>query len=145
MEKMRKTLKLRMSGLMLLEAFAWVMVLLDKGTALGGLLPEDVQSLHLGFASGLAISGMVFIVLMARTLRDEARLKAWAIREEDERNIAIRAKAGMPMLLIAAVLMLMAGMVAGYWNDTVMKTLFAAAIVQLLLGLAAKCYYQRVM
>lgn len=145
LEKTRRALRLRMLGLLLLEAFAWTTVILDKRTPLGALLAEDVQSLHLGFASGLACSGMFFIVIIARTLRDDSWLKAWRIREEDERSIAIRAKAGMPMLVIAAVLMLMGGMIAGYWNEVVMKTLFLAAIVQMLLGLAAKAWYSKVM
>ena len=45
---------------------------------------------------------------------------------------AIRAKAGMPLTLYFAVVMIAAGTVIGYWNELIFVTLVIAAVAQLL-------------
>lgn len=144
MEKTKKAIRMRLTGLMLIEAFALIIMIIDR-TPIVAQLAEDVKNIHLGFTSGLLCAGIFNIVMLLRTQRDEKLLKQWAVQEQDERNIAIRAKAGMPMLLITATVMLMAGMIAGYWNVTIMKTLYITAVVQMVFGLIAKTYYQKTM
>ena len=57
----------------------------------------------------------------------------------------IRAKAGMPMLLVTSCVMVIAGIIAGYFNVTVFMTLTAAAMCQLLVGSLIKMYYMKTM
>ena len=63
------------------------------------------------------------------------------LKETDERMILIRSKAGMPALLITSVIMIFAGIIAGYFNIIVFYSLLAAGVCQLLLGVCLKFYY----
>jgi hypothetical protein len=78
-------------------------------------------------------------------IKDERKLKMAYNRENDERMKAIRAKAGMPMLLITSVMMVIAAIIAGYFNIVVFYTLTAAAMMQLLLGVSVKLYHMKTM
>ena len=46
-------------------------------------------------------------------------LKIQYNKENDERMKAIKAKAGMPMLLITSIVMIIVGVIAGYFNFTI--------------------------
>ena len=62
-----------------------------------------------------------------------------------KRMKAIRAKAGVPMVLILSIIQIIAGMVIGYFNETVFVTIIGVALFQLLASLAVKFYYMRKM
>lgn len=96
-----------------------------------------------GFMAGTAAALAVYLVNNFRVLRNETLLKRQMNFEKDERMAAIRAKAGMPMLLYTSCAMLLAGLIAGCFNLTVFMTLWAAALVQLLVGVAVKLVYTR--
>ena len=66
-------------------------------------------------------------------------------KENDERYQAIRAKAGLPFMLVASVVIIIAGIVAGYFNFTVFCTLIAVAYCQMLACGLLKVYYMRTM
>ena len=55
---------------------------------------------------------------------------------------AIRAKAGIPMVLILSLALVLGGMVIGYWNETVFVVLIGVALFQLLVSLGVKLYYK---
>lgn len=78
-----------------------------------------------------------------RSLRSEAALRLAYNRENDERMKAIRARAGMPMLLISSAIILLAAMVAGCFSAAVFYTLVAVAAGQLTLGAAVKFFYMK--
>lgn len=79
----------------------------------------------------------------ARALKDEHELKLLCNRENDERMKAIRAKAGMPVLMICSVAILIAAIAAGYFNITIFYTLLITSAAQLMLGLILKIYYMK--
>jgi hypothetical protein len=78
-------------------------------------------------------------------LRDEKKLKLQFNKEKDERLKAIRAKAGMPILLVTSVLMIIAGVIAGYFNATIFVTLIIAAVGQMIISGFVKMIYMRKM
>ncbi|MBN1892457.1 MAG: hypothetical protein JW780_06710 [Clostridiales bacterium] len=149
MENYRKKIQRKMVflGLLVLTAVALgvynVFFESDPGASdfASGVLP--------GFRSGLAIAlgGFALIQMIGyrQAIGDEKKLKELYNKAHDERLSAIRAKAGMPLLLITSVLMMIAAMVAGPLNITVFYSLLAASLAQLLIGLCVKVYYLRKM
>ena len=107
-------------------------------------IPADVRHLadfQSGFMLGLAIVSLFMLMKYRKLLRDERGLRESFNKETDERMILIRSKAGMPALLITSVIMIFAGIIAGYFNIIIFYTLLAAGICQLLLGSGLKFYY----
>lgn len=149
MENYKMTMKRRMYLLTALLLFISML------GAYGVFMTSDSGGLDLskgivsGFQSGL-IFGMGIMVLidlikLRSVVKDDKKLIIQFNRENDERMKMIRQKAGMPMLQITSVILLMAAVIAGYFNITVFYSLTAAAIVQLSLGTIVKVYYMKTM
>lgn len=98
-----------------------------------------------GIIFSLGVIALIQVIRLSRIIKDEKQLKMLYNKEHDERLKEIRRKAGMPMVLIMSILMLVAGVIAGYFNDIVFYTLFAASVVQLTVGAAVKIYCLRKM
>ncbi len=98
-----------------------------------------------GIASALILVGVYVIFRYRRLLNNEEALKLEYIKENDERTKEIRRKAGLPMTLIMSCIMIVAGIVAGYYNSYVFYTLIAAASFQMLLTGVIKVYYMKKM
>jgi len=101
------------------------------------------------FQRGLASSGALILAFLlfkyCRILSDETKLRKNYNQENDERTKAIRAKAGYPMVVILSLLLVLAGMIAGYFNTTVFAVLIAAALFQMFACVALKLYYMKTM
>lgn len=99
------------------------------------------------FQCGLVAAGgllsLVKIFQYRKVLKDENLLKLEYNKENDERRKAILEKAGMPMILMMSVIILIAGIVAGYFNEIIFLTLIVTALCQLITGLAVKMYFMR--
>lgn len=112
--------------------------------------PETLKSsVVFAFQCGLATSGallLAFVLLKyRRILADDTKLRMNYLEETDERVKAIRAKAGFPMIVILSILLIAAGMVAGYFSATIFAVLIAVALFQMLAGVAVKLYYMKKM
>ena len=89
-----------------------------------------------------------FVLLMPRyvkALRDEQALRRLWNREHDERMQAIKARAGVPMLLYTSLAMIGIGLLLSAWNMTVCLTLLIAATAQLLVSIVTKFVCKRIM
>lgn len=142
MEQFRKKLKTR---LVLLCAVLLLFVAILLYNQFGA--PDTLKnSLAFSFQCGFSASGslvLVFWLMKYRVaLKDEAKLRLLYNEENDERMSAIRAKAGIPMVLILSLTLVLAGMVIGYWNATVFVVLIGVALFQLLVNLGVKLYYK---
>jgi len=108
-------------------------------------VPDDAtmsNGVITGFQSGLILGlGMVAVVQiikLTRVINNETKLKLLYNQEHDERLKTIRSIAGMPMLMITSILMLIAAIIAGYFNIIVFYTLVLAATAQLSIGTIVK-------
>ena len=138
MEKFRRTIKTRMALLAVMILFSVALCIYDVFFA-GEVLKESfVWGYQSGLATGMGLVAVFAFIRLRLILRSETKLHLQYNRENDERLKAIRAKSGMPMLLITSVAMLIAGIVAGYFNETVYFTLLIAALLQVLLGITVK-------
>ncbi len=98
-----------------------------------------------GFGTGVALVGLLRLIRYRKVVRSDKELQTAYNEEHDERMQYIRCKAGMPMLLISSCVMVIAGIIAGYFNVVVFWTLIGAAMFQLMAGSVIKMYYMKTM
>lgn len=151
MEKFKTTVKRRIaisSGMALvslvLGAFSiYSIVFVDHSTA---TLSDGFVA---GFQFGLIVSifGLAIfdIVKLSLAIKDETKLKILYNKEHDERMKTIRSKAGMPLIAITSMLMIIAAIVAGYFNIVVFYTLVIAVAAQLSVSAVVKLYCMKTM
>ena len=142
MEQFKKKLKLRILLFGFLVLFCIVIILINQF----GTVISFTESLAFSFQRGFSASGalvLVFWMMKYRAaLKDEAKLRLLYNEENDERMKAIRAKAGVPMVLILSMTLILAGMIISYWSATVFVVLICVALFQLLASLVVKLYYK---
>ena len=122
--------------------FCFVILLINQI----GTIDTDMENIAISFQVGVAASGIIILAetlfRYRRALKDEDKLRLLYNQENDERMKAIRAKAGMPMVLVLSVALVLGGMVIGYWNETIFVVLICVALFQLLVSLGVKLYYK---
>lgn len=109
------------------------------------ILNDNVESFRVGFSLGLMLCAFTRLRMLKRALRNPEQLERLYVNDHDERRIAIRAKAGVPVMLYSSSLMLIAAVIASYFNETVFVTLVVAGVAQVLLGCVLKFYYTKTM
>lgn len=144
MERYKKTLKTRIAlfriVILLNVILSVTLRLLDNK----GKIPNAVRNItdfQTGFMLSLAIVSLFILIKYCKLLKNERMLREAYLKETDERMILIRSKAGMPALLITSVIMIFAGIIAGYFNIIVFYSLLVTGVCQLLLGVCLKFYY----
>ncbi len=145
MEEYKRTLKCRMVLLGLLAAACCVLLGYSLSGAAAHRLPDFQRGFQTGVACGMGGVSVVWVVWYVWVLRDPKRLRLQYNKEMDERMKAISAKAGMPMIWVTSVLMILAGMVGGYWHSMVFYTLVAAGTFQLIAAKAVVLVYCKLM
>ena len=102
---------------------------------------EDVACFQQGLLMGISVFLAFTVIRYRRALGDDLSIRKLYNEENDERKMLIRQKSGMPMLLIASLLLIVGGIIAGYFNMTIFYTLVAAGVVQMTLGAIVKTIY----
>lgn len=142
MELFKKKIKTRIA-LLCAVLLLFVAILLYNQFGASEALKD---SLAFSFQCGFSAAGslvLIFELMKYRSaLRDEAKLRLLYNEEKDERMFAIRAKAGIPMVLILSMALVLGGMIIGYFNETVFVVLIGVALFQLLVSLGVKFYYK---
>lgn len=145
MEDYKRTIKRRRTLFILIAIIAAGIGIYD------GLIMNSVQSDNIvfsfqcGLAIGISFLATIKLFRYSKVLKDDMQLKIEYNKENDERSKSIRSKAGMPMLMITSGLILLAGVIAGYFNELIFITLIVVAVCQLTIGAVAKVYYIRKM
>lgn len=103
------------------------------------------QSRWRGFISGASFGILVLLltglIRNLRALKDEKKLKKLYIKESDERQAQIVAKALCEAMRATLILGLAAVIVAGYFSMTVSLTLLVTVLLVSLMTLAFKLYF----
>lgn len=145
MQAYKQTLKKRINLMYIPILLCLLLATYDLFFAGPSIQNSHIADFQLGMLTGITMCAMVLIVRYSAILKDEKKLALEYNKENDERLKAVRAKAGMPMILITALAMVFAGIVASYFNTTVALTLLAAATVQLIVGVIVKTIYLKTM
>lgn len=145
MDNYRKTISARILLLSITVAFAVTLGIYDVFL----VSPKFKDSFIFGFQCGAVTAcGLMAAILIFRyriTLKNEKKLKLEFNKENDERRKAIRAKAGLPIILVTSVLMIIAGVIAAYFNSAIFIALIVAAICQMMISGIVKMIYMRKM
>src|SRR5699024_11615494 len=115
MQAYRRVIITRMVLLAALALFAAGLGIYDAFFASDAIREHNVFAFQCGSTSALGVMALVCVMNYSQALRSDKILRQQYIKEHDERMQAIRAKAGMPLTLYFAVVMIAAGTLIGYW------------------------------
>lgn len=150
MAEFTQTLKKRMLWIKIFIGTVFTIILLVMlneflGNAVS--LPAPRSSYLKDFQAGLLISiELIFLFFYRRyrsALENHEKLELLYNIEHDERKIMIRQKAGIPVMLITSSIILLAAIVAGYFNEVIFYTLLVAALFQYIVCTLLKLVYLR--
>ena len=147
MEQYKKSLKRRIALLRAgVAAMVTLLVLGECGTFRAIGLNSFSEFLR-GFQTGILFSSsMVFAFLIGRyiwLLNNDEKLKAAYYTENDERHKLIMMKTGGNAMYVCAVVILIGGIVAGYFNEIVFFSLAGCALFLLIARCALIIYYHK--
>lgn len=145
MEQFRKKIKSRMLWLSALSLITALFGVYDVFFASDTLRNMEAFEFQGGALAALCLLSSLNIMRYNKILRDDTKLKMECNKENDERFKAIRSKAGLPNVMVLSILMIIAGIIAGYFNVTVFYTLIIAAICQILISGFIKLIFMRKM
>lgn len=145
MEKYRNLLKFRMGIFCFIVLSAIVLGIFDVFFASDTMKANVIFSFQSGLTAAGGILALLRIIQYSKVLHDEKLLKLQYNQENDERMKTIRAKAGMPMLLISSAIIIIVAIIVGYFNTIVFYTLIIVAVSQMVLGCAVKFVYMKKM
>lgn len=145
MEHYRKVVKRRISLLSLLVLVAVGLGVYDVFWATPAITESFIFGFQLGATTALGLLALFLIMRYQKALRNETLLTIQFNKENDERLKAIRAKAGMPMLLFTSIAMILAGVIIGYFNSTVFYVLILTALFQMIVSATVKRIHMKKM
>ncbi len=146
MERYRKSLIKRISVMAVTGSGLTVMYLLQIPERLRPMENIYFSEYIRGFQGGLIlVLDIVFLYLTVRygmTLKNEEQLKKLYYAEHDERRKFIREKTGGRVLEVCAAVILIAGIIAAYFNETVFFTMTGCSVFLLLTRKVLRLYYR---
>ncbi len=102
---------------------------------------EYVSGFQVGLLCTLLVAFLASIVNYRKALKDEKVLKQLYYKENDERMSYIYEQVGKSSMTITMVILLIATIIAGYFNLIVFITMIAVTVLQLVIQLTLKWYY----
>ena len=142
MEKFKRTLRIRLIAASLYSVA--VLVFLAMGaTHTEAFVSDFIGGFSLGLCSGIEAVVIFSMAKYVRALRDGEKLRKLYIEERDERMNMIRSKAGGAAMVVSIAGLLLAALVAGYFDATVFATLICAALVDAFAMIFLKFYYAK--
>ena len=143
MNNYRKTIKKRTLLLMVPIILSVILGVYDAFWASPEIKETSIYGFQVGIIISLGLLATISVIRFRTLLKDESKLLLHFNRENDERIKAIKAKAGIPMLPFTSILLIIAGVIAGYFNYQVFLTLIAAAAFQMTICAIVKIVYMK--
>lgn len=147
MEQYKDSLKSRIAVLSVGAAVMLTVLFLSEFGAFRAIGLSDFSEFLRGFQTGILLSvSLVFCYFIGRfrwLLKNDEKLKSAYYAENDEREKLIKMKVGGNAMYVCTVFILLAGIVAGYFNETVFFSLAGCALFLLLIRVALKIYYHK--
>ncbi|MHC1748590.1 MAG: hypothetical protein AB9856_09445 [Cellulosilyticaceae bacterium] len=145
MEKYRSIVQKRIMLLMVLTIVGIGIQIVGSCNLFGITGRDFTDGAVVGFQMGLLFGIIgVSIGLTIRyglALKDETKLKKLYNTENDERRKVIKQKSGGNVMLVSTCIIILVGIIAGYFNHIVFLSLVGAAIFQLMICVILKAYY----
>ena len=143
MDQFRKKLKIRIVWLSVLSLITVLMGVYDVF-----FVPETLKNMAVfefqgGALAAICILSSIHIIKYKKILKDDNKMKLEFNKENDERYKTIKSKAGIPIVPIFSVLMIITGIVAGYFNIEVFYILIVVAMCQVVISGIIKAIYMK--
>lgn len=145
MNKYKTSIKIRIILLSTLIVIAVIFGIYDVFWASPEIKESSLFGFQVGIITSLGLISLITVIIYRTLLKDDTKLLLQFNKENDERNNAIKAKAGIPMLPITSALIIIAGVIAGYFNSLIFITLIAAAAFQMTICAIIKIIYMKKM
>lgn len=150
MDKMKQEVKGKLLYWRRMSAICVILLVADVWNffrpAQGG---ESFQYFFKGFQVGLVCALVIFcihsVMKYRKILNDEELIRAFYIKEHDEREAVIREKTGGTVLYTCGILIILAGVIAGYYNPVVFGSLVSSGVFLLLVRKVLRIYYSKMM
>jgi hypothetical protein len=104
-------------------------------------IPEFVSGYQLGIFISVEVLLAVYVVKYVLAIKSDEALKKMYIQETDERKRMIRQMAGSNATLICYISLIIATVVAGYFNEAVFFTLLGVIVFTALVMGSLKLYF----
>lgn len=144
MDNYRLTIKKRLNLCRIIILLAVILISTHQFGLPGrwGLSPgiDEIINFQMGLLIGFIVFPGVLVFKYRLALGDEKKLRKLHNSENDERKKYIRQKSGASMVMITSGLMILSGIISGYFNQTVFYTLILAAAVQMGITAVVKVY-----
>ncbi len=106
-------------------------------------ISDFVHGGQTGLFTGFVVIMLRDIVKYIRAIKDEDRVKAIYIEENDERNKLINDKIGSVGYNFVILGLMVATIIAGFFNEVVFLTLLGALAFMALMKVSLKVYYNK--
>lgn len=145
MAEYKKILKMRIVLLIIGIAALIALLVLTQSGIISTVSSSEFSDFLSGFQMGMLVAVIgIFIFVMVQYIRllgNEKKLKVEYFSEKDERKKLIMMKIGGTAMYVCTVAILIGGIVAGYFNETVFFSLTGCAVFLLLARGILKMYY----
>lgn len=102
---------------------------------------DFVSGFQLGILIALTVAFLAKLVNYRKALKDETLLKRLYYKENDERLAFINQQVGKSSMSVTTVILLIAAVIAGYFDIKVFVTILAVTFVQLVIQLILQRFY----
>lgn len=147
MENFKKTIQSRIAVMSVFNGVAVVLIVLANTgvfpVAGGAGTADFIQGFLIGVLIGLELLFVYFMARYGVMLKNEELLRKQYVKENDERNRAIRDKIGGAGFQFLSLLFLAATVVSGFFNTVVFWTLLACTFAVSLIAITLKFYYKK--
>lgn len=128
--------------LIAMQVLAWCRVIVPLA---GEHWADFWNGMIAGASFGLMLLFIIGVVVNIRALRNEERLKKLYAKENDERTAEIVRRAQSFGMRVSTCLMLVAGLVLGYFDMGMSIVCICCAFIQSVITILAKFYWHRSM
>jgi len=143
MEKYKKTLQIRVR-IMSIYVLGLVLFTINSRFFMPLQTEESMlKGFQEGLLSGMAIVFLILVLKYSRALKDEILLKKLYLKSKDERKRIIMDKSGGYVIIVCSVIILVAGIIGGYFNKSVFYSLVGCAYFLLSIKIILKVYYMK--
>lgn len=104
----------------------------------------NVLNFQQGILVGVTFLFCVYLFRYRASVNNEDALILLYNQEHDERQISIRRKAGVPVLLITSITMLLLSIIIGYYNVTIFYVLAITGVVQIFISAILKTIFMKI-
>lgn len=129
-------------GLIVVSIFLLCMGYLFRDAACGHI-PDFIRGFQTGLFLGLELLLVFYVVQLIAAQKDEAKLRKFYIAEHDERSASIRLHTFAASSVFSLVLLTVATITAGFFDEKICMTLLVTLIAQLFVKLPFKLYYAK--